>query len=125
MTEPHFPTAFAELEPHAGWALPTERQRLALCGASTMEAIRDFYDAMTPRIREVLDYLNARSLSDFDDQEAALMFLALAYIEAAMAVEMYDEPACHYCGPVEALTVCNDPFEYKPERFRASGLPAK
>ncbi len=49
-----FPAAFAELEPFAEWAIPTERARYAKRVASTMDELQAFYDAAFPRIDDAL-----------------------------------------------------------------------
>ena len=45
-----FPPQFADLEPFAGWAVPTERARYAKRLASTMDELQAFYDAAFPRL---------------------------------------------------------------------------
>ena len=52
-----FPADFADLEPFAGWALPTEKERYAKRMASTMDELQAFYDAAFPVLERSVDYL--------------------------------------------------------------------
>ena len=46
------PPEFADLEPFADWALPTERERYAKRLSSTMDELQAFYDAALPRLED-------------------------------------------------------------------------
>ena len=59
------PSAFAELEPFAGWCLPTEAQRYAKRLGSNMDEMQAFYDAITPRAEEALSYCDKFPLDEF------------------------------------------------------------
>ncbi len=45
-----FPADFADLEPFADWALPSEGDRYAKRIASSMDELQAFYDAAFPRL---------------------------------------------------------------------------
>ena len=47
---PTLPADFADLEPFAEWAIPTERARYAKRLSSTMDELQAFYDAALPRM---------------------------------------------------------------------------
>src|SRR5512145_1175830 len=57
MAEHQLPEPFADLAPYLAWSLPTERERSAKRQASTLAEITAFYQAMLPRMEEVLSYL--------------------------------------------------------------------
>ena len=51
------PADFAELEPYADWALPSEADRYAKRLASSMEQLQAFYDAAFPHLESGTEYL--------------------------------------------------------------------
>ena len=87
------PEPFAALEPFAAiWSLPTEIARHEQRRASGMDALRDFYDAMLPRMPEILAYLETRPLDGLDTEDERLMQLTLSLAEIAPAVELFGSP---------------------------------
>jgi hypothetical protein len=87
------PDQFADLERFSDWGLPTERERNARRLASSMEEIREFYDAMVPRTEPILEYLDRFELGKLPEREQRLLNLTLALAEVANAVELYKNPA--------------------------------
>jgi hypothetical protein len=87
------PEPFAALEPFAAvWSLPTEIDRHERRRASSMETLRDFYDAMLPRMSEILGYLETRPPDDLSAKDRRLMQLTLSLAEIAPAVELFGSP---------------------------------
>jgi hypothetical protein len=87
------PEPFAALEPFAAtWSLPTEIARHERRRASSMDTLRDFYDAMLPRMLEILSYLKARPLDGLGTEDERLMQLTLSLAEVAPAVELFGSP---------------------------------
>lgn len=85
-----FPEPFADLEPLAGWALPTERERNAKRGASSSEELRSFYALVEPRLRAVIEYLEGFALDSLKGPEQRLLWLTFSMAEVAFAVEKYE-----------------------------------
>ena len=56
---PALPPDFADLEPFADWALPSEGERYGKRLASTMDELQAFYDAAFPRLQDSTDYLKS------------------------------------------------------------------
>ncbi|MEX1147178.1 MAG: hypothetical protein WEB93_02240, partial [Sphingomonadales bacterium] len=84
------PGKFSELEPFAAvWALPTENQRSARRWESAAADFQSFYDAMMPRLDEVLAHLDTFRLGEMPDDARRLYHLALAFAEASPHTEMY------------------------------------
>ncbi|MBM3517153.1 MAG: hypothetical protein FJX56_04560 [Alphaproteobacteria bacterium] len=84
------PVQFAALEPFVtAWALPSENARSAKRWASHAEDFRRFYDAMLPRMPEVLAYLDEFPLHGLPAEARPLYHLALAFAESAAHVELY------------------------------------
>ena len=108
MTDALLPQAFADLAPYVDWALEPERARTAKKAASSMEEIRAFYDAMMPRLEEIMAYLD--NVPDGDERPASahrLHLLALALVEVANLVEIYKRR--------EIIEAC-DPLRYRSQR---------
>jgi hypothetical protein len=102
------PEGFAALEPFAGWALPTERARHEKSRSAAMAEVQAFYDAMLPLLSEALDHLNSFSLGAMPEPQARLLKLCLALVEAAMAVEMFNDADPPYLMPISRFEPVHD-----------------
>lgn len=90
MAEQTLPPAFAELEPFVElWAHATENARSERRWRSSKEEFQAFYDAVWPRLDEMLGCVDARPLSAMPGPEARLLYLLLAFAEIAPHVELY------------------------------------
>ena len=86
------PNGFSDLEQFAEWALPTSTERNRKRRASSMDAINAFYNAMRPRLEEILAYLDQFSLQEMPQDAQGLLFLSLSLAEVTIAVELFHEP---------------------------------
>ena len=86
---PGLPVEFADLEPHLGWALETERERVDRRLASSADEIRSFYDAMMGRIDEALDHLDGNRGGEMSAPDRRLHLLVLSLVEVSTFVELY------------------------------------
>jgi hypothetical protein len=86
------PPDFADLEPFADWALPTEKQRYAKRIASTMDQLQEFYDAAFPRLDAGTDYLKKVRVVDIADDDKHLLWLFCALVTVAFPVEAWRQP---------------------------------
>lgn len=89
------PRGFEDLTPLlAEWNLATEQQRYAKRLSLTLPQLRIFYDAIFPRMDEVMRHLAAYPANDLSALPAAtrnLYHLALGYFEASHPVELHWE----------------------------------
>ena len=92
MTEAQLPAQFEQLEAHLQWALPTEYARNQHRNRAKMADIQAFYDAIFPRMEQVIDHLNGFPLDDMPAAEQRLMYLVLSLAEVANAVELFKQP---------------------------------
>jgi hypothetical protein len=98
MPEAMLPSAFAELEQYAQtWCLATETERWDARIGATMPELREFYDALFPRLDEAIDYCDKFPLDDLPDDALNLLHMIYSLIMVAMAVEIMHQPA-----PVDA-----------------------
>jgi len=99
------PNEFKELEPFCDWALKQRDARYKKRIHSSMEVIRSFYDAVRPRIEEIVSYLNARPLDALNEEENRLLWLGLAWMDASRSVEVLGTPDVRYGLPAERFEV--------------------
>lgn len=107
MTEPLLPEPFEDLTPFLDWALEPERARTEKKAESSMEEIRAFYDAMMPRLDELLKYLEDYFDKDLPAPAHRLFLMSLSLVEVSTLVELYKRR--------EAVDAC-DPLRYVPQR---------
>ena len=93
MTAPaKFPGGFADLEPFAEFALPTERERYAKRVECDMARLQAFYDAAFPRLEEAIAYLDQYELDALPDDAQNLMWLYCALVTVSFPVEVWRQP---------------------------------
>lgn len=92
MSQSTLPAGFADLEPFAGWALPTETERYAKRLASSMDELQAFYDAAFPRIDDAVGYLDALELDSLPDDALRLLHVFCALTTVSFPVEVWRQP---------------------------------
>lgn len=117
------PNQFADLTLFVQtWALPTESARNAMRRSSRMEEIRAFYDAMLPRMDEIIAYLNQYPLDDMPGEAARLLHMALSFMEVSPAVELFGEPDESGVFPAERLKIMEPEREETLRSFSKEGV---
>jgi hypothetical protein len=86
------PAEFGDLEPFAGWAIPTEGARYARRLASTMDELQAFYDAAFPRLDDAVAYLGRFDVSDLPDDAKRLLWLCCSLVTVSFPVEVWRQP---------------------------------
>jgi hypothetical protein len=89
---PTLPAEFADLEPFAAFALPTERERYAKRIETRMDELQAFYDAAFPRLEEAIAYLDRYQLDALPDDAQHLMWLYCALVTVTFPVEVWRQP---------------------------------
>ena len=93
MGDDMLPPQFSELEVFAAdWALPTEDERYTKRLKSTMQEMEAFYDAILPRVKEAVAFLNQFDLNEMPNQARKLMRLLYSAIAVSWAVEVWKTP---------------------------------
>ena len=87
-----FPADFADLEPFADWAIPTEKARYAKRIASSMAELQAFYDAAFPRLAAGTDYLKSVALDGIGEQDTRLLWLFCSVVTVSFPVEVWRQP---------------------------------
>src|SRR6478609_8956992 len=95
------PPDFADLEPFADWALPSERNRYAKRLDSTMEELQAFYDAAFPRLEDSTEYLKAVELDGISEEDQNLLWLFSSLVTVSFPVEVWRQPRVPESGASE------------------------
>lgn len=106
MADAALPEAFEDLVPWLDWALDSERARTAKKMAASMEELRALYDAMMPRMEEIIAYLDGVPSADRPPPAHRLYLLTLSLVEVANLVEIYKRR--------EVIEAC-DPLHFNPQ----------
>ena len=86
------PADFADLEPFADWAIPTERARYAKRMASTMDELQAFYDAAFSRLEDAMAYLDQFAIDELPGDATRLLWLFCALTTVSFPVEVWRQP---------------------------------
>jgi hypothetical protein len=89
---PTLPAAFADLEPFADWALPSEYDRYEKRVASTQDELQAFYDAAFPRLQESADHLKGVSIEGISEEDQNLLWLFCSLVTVSFPVEVWRQP---------------------------------
>lgn len=84
------PKGFEDLSPYAGkWSLATHDERYVVRRQATPEELKAFYDAMLPRMEEILDLADKYPLGQMPEDVENLFFMALSIAEVSPHIELY------------------------------------
>jgi hypothetical protein len=86
------PAEFADLEPFADWAIPTEGARYAKRLASSIDELQSFYDAAFPRLDDAMEHLDAFELDSMPEDATRLLWLCCSLVTVSFPVEVWRQP---------------------------------
>jgi hypothetical protein len=86
------PADFADLEPFADWAIPTEKARYDKRMTCSMDELQTFYDAAFPRLEAATEYLQGVELDGIADDAKHLMWLFASLVTVSFPVEVWRQP---------------------------------
>jgi hypothetical protein len=111
------PAGFQSLERFlAEWVLPDAAARVAKRQRSTIEEIRELYDAVLPLGEKALDYLRRFELGALPPEGERLLKLMLSLAEIAPAVEWYNGPAVRNGFPISRIRYVRQIPDTAPQR---------
>jgi hypothetical protein len=100
------PAEFADLERFAErWSLRTEAERWAERHASSIEEMRELYDAMFPRVDAILSFCDEVPLDEMPEETRNLLALVLSFVMVSFPVEVWGAPRIPDVGDAELLRV--------------------
>jgi hypothetical protein len=101
MVMPALPPDFADLEPFADWALPSERERYTKRLESTMEELQAFYDTAFPLLESNVERLRSIDLETISEAEQNLLWLFSSLVTVSFPVEVWRQPRVPESGASE------------------------
>lgn len=103
------PAAFADLQRFVPeWTLDGEGPRNTKRLASDMKALQDFYDALLPRMPDIMAHLDQHPIDAPPPPERALLALALMFMEVAPAIELFHQPDVVDAFPMDRYAILQD-----------------
>ena len=106
MADAALPDGFEDLSPWLDWALEPERARTAKKTEASMEELRALYDAVMPRMEEIIAYLDSVPSDDRPAPAHRLYLITLSLVEVSNLVEIYKRR--------EVIEAC-DPLHFNPQ----------
>ena len=104
------PAEFADLEPFAKkWSGARERDRYDQRLASSMEELQEFYNAIYPRAKDALTYLDQFELDNMPDDALNLMRMLYSLSTISFAVDCFKQPKMPDSGS-SYLDVISEPY---------------
>lgn len=86
----HLPKEFTGLDCYAEkWCLATMNERWSMRLASTKEELRNFYDAILPRMEDALEYIDQYPIGELSGEPRNLYDMTMSLAEIAPHVELY------------------------------------
>ncbi|MCG2635141.1 MAG: hypothetical protein J4A00_09585 [Gammaproteobacteria bacterium] len=95
MSEQSLPAQFKDLEQFVdNWALGSLKERARARAASTMEELHAFYDVISPRMDEIMEYLTGFPAAEEEQPKEVrrLVSLAKSFMQIGIAIELFDAP---------------------------------
>ena len=105
---------FAELEEFvSAWGLSMAHERLIKRSSATMAEIQYFYAAITPRLEEIIDFLNEYPVDDIPPEYLPLSYTALAVCEIDDAMNVWHAPVLDLSSDMCSWRVKKRKYDYQ------------
>ncbi len=104
------PHQFSELAPYSDWVRETWRERYEKRLASSMDEMQAFYDAIMPRLQEIVDYCDSFELNDLPEPVRNVLLLTFALCEVSFPVESWRQPRVPDSGAADLQMVDEPPL---------------
>jgi hypothetical protein len=91
------PAGFRDLEKFINWSIPQMGVRQEQCAAAPYDDMSVFYDAVFPRIVEIIDYLDQFPVGALPPSAEKLANMALSLANVAIPVELYHTAEVPFC----------------------------
>lgn len=104
------PPDFADLEPFAErWCLATEPERWARRHSSSIDEMRDLYQAVFPRVADAVAYCDRYPVGDLPEDARNLLRLVLSFVMVSFPVEVWNGPRIPDVGNATLERVVSPP----------------
>lgn len=103
------PAEFVDLQPFAArWGQRSTDARHHQRQNSSLDEIKEFYEAMQPRLAAVFDYLDQFEPATMPPSAQHLLNLSFGFIEASLAVEIFKSPGIAKTSYPHGFTVLQE-----------------
>ncbi len=101
----HLPKSFEHLEPWLSFALPSEDARMRRRLSATTAELTGLYKTLVGEMAAIASHLDAWPLAELPTEQRPLLYLALSFMESAMAVECFHQPGPPHATTAESMVV--------------------
>ncbi|MGB8365490.1 MAG: hypothetical protein ACLQUZ_02500 [Rhizomicrobium sp.] len=106
------PAGFEALEPFVDkWAISGTANRAQRRTDSTDAERVAFFEVTRDKVGPALDYLDKKSLKDFDEKEKRLMDMVLSFAHVAMAVEVQGKAEAKHAEYRQLMKITRAPAD--------------
>lgn len=99
------PEPFAHLEAWLPFALPSEDARMRRRLSACMDELLGLYKALVGEMPAIAAHLDQWPLAELPAEQKPLLYLALSFMESAMAVEAFHQPGPPHATTPESMVV--------------------
>ena len=99
------PEPFAHLEAWLPFALPSEDARMRRSLSACMDELLGLYKALVGEMPAIAAHLDQWPLAELPAEQKPLLYLALSFMESAMAVEAFHQPGPPHATTPESMVV--------------------
>lgn len=99
------PRPFTHLAPWLSFALPSEDARMRRRLSASMDELVGLYQALVAEMPAIAAHLDQWPLPDLPAAQKPLLYLALSFMESAMAVEAFRQPGPPHATTPESMAV--------------------
>ena len=99
------PEPFAHLEAWLPFALPSEDARMRRRLSACMDELLGLYKALVGEMPAIAAHLDQWPLAELPAAQKPLLYLALSFMESAMAVEAFHQPGPPHATTPESMVV--------------------
>ena len=99
------PKPFTHLEYWLSFALPSEDARMRRRLSASMDELLGLYKALVGEMPAIAAHLDQWPLAELPTEQKPLLYLALSFMESAMAVEAFHQPGPPHATTAESMVV--------------------
>ena len=99
------PEPFTHLEAWLSFALPSEDARMRRRLSACMDELLGLYKALVGEMPAIAAHLDQWPLAELPAEQKPLLYLALSFMESAMAVEAFHQPGPPHATTPESMVV--------------------
>ena len=95
------------------WGLETAHERLQKRSATDLPELKAFYDAVTPRLEEMIVFLNQFPVDEIPEQFKPIAYMALAICEVDDAINVWKSSNLEYISEPCSWRVKSSYYDYR------------